>query len=366
MLERAGKLDRTLEGLPDDDEIAQRHAAHIGLTRPEIAVLMAYSKIVLYQDLLASDLPDDPLLVEDLVRYFPEPLHVRFRPAIERHRLRREIIATYETNSIINRVRPTLVMQMNDETGKPPSDVARAFTIIRESFDLRLLWADIEALDNKLPAKIQVEMMIEIGRLLERAIAWLLRSEYTKLDIAAYVNEFRPRIEALAEKLHDVLPPALMSALKTRQGELEASGIPAAVAYRVASLGVMSAGMDIVRLSRSGRPVDDVARVYFGLGARFGLDRLRAAGASIAAETPWQKAAVAAVVDDLFNYQSVLASRVIAEADGARDPVDAWLASRPRVVERVDQTMTDFRAATTVDLAMLTVASRQLRALVES
>jgi glutamate dehydrogenase len=364
--ERAGKLDRALEGLPDDDTIAERHAAHIGLTRPELAVLMAYSKIVLYQDLLASDLPDDPLLVEDLVRYFPEPLHVRFRPAIERHRLRREIIATYETNTIINRVRPTLVMQMNDDTGKPPSDVARAFTIIRESFDLRSLWHDLEALDNELPAEKQIDMMIEVGRLLERAIAWLLRSGYEKLNIAAYVAEFRPRIETLAARLHDVLPAALLSNLKARQGELEASGIPSPLAYRVASLNVMSAAMDIVRLTRAGRPVEDVARVYFGLGARFGLDRLRAAGASIAAETPWQKAAVAAVVDDLFNYQSTLASRVIRETDGARDPVDAWLASRQRVVERIDQTMTDFRAASTIDLAMLTVASRQLRALVES
>jgi len=366
VLERAGKLDRALEFLPDDDEIAQRHAAHIGLTRPEIAVLMAYSKIALYQDILASDLPDDPRLVDDLVRSFPEPLHVRFRPAIERHRLRREIIATYETNSIINRVRPTFVQQMTEETGKPSSDIARAFTIIRESFDLPSLWSDIEALDNKLPAAIQIEMMTEVGRLLERAIAWLLRSDYQKLDIAAYVAEFRPRIDALAERLHDVLPAALMTALKTRQGELEASGIPARLAHRVANIGVMSAALDIVRLARTGRAVDEVARVYFGLGARFGLDRLRAAGASIAAETPWQKAAVAALVDDLFNYQSVIASRVIAEADGARDPVDAWLTARPRVVERIDQTMTDFRAAASVDLAMLTVASRQLRALVES
>jgi glutamate dehydrogenase len=193
-----------------------------------------------------------------------------------------------------------------------------------------------------------------------------LRSEYAKLDIAASVSEFRPRIEALSEKLHDVLPAGLMSSLKTRQGELESTGIPARLAYRVASLGVMAAALDIVRLTHSGRPVEDVARVYFGLGARFGLDRLRAAGASIAAETPWQKAAVAAVVDDLFNYQSVLASRVISETDGARDPVDAWLASRPRVVERIDQMISDFRSATSVDLAMLTVASRQLRALVES
>jgi len=129
---------------------------------------------------------------------------------------------------------------------------------------------------------------------------------------------------------------------------------------------VMAAALDIVRLSRGGRPVEDVARVYFGVGTRFGLERLRIAGSAIAAETPWQKAAVAAAVDDLYTYQSTLASRVISETNGARDPVESWLAPRLRVVERVDQLMNDVRAAQSVDLAMLTVASRQLRVLVES
>ena len=170
-LERAGRLDRALEGLPDDETIAQRHTAHIGLMRPELAVLLAYSKIVLYADLLASDLPDDPLLVEDLVLYFPKPLRETYRSTIERHRLRREIIGTYVTNNIINRIRPTYVWQMTEETGKSVADVARAFTIIRESFDLRSLWSEIEAQDNVLPARVQVEMLIEVGRLLERAIA---------------------------------------------------------------------------------------------------------------------------------------------------------------------------------------------------
>ena len=365
-LEKQGKLDRAIEGLPDDETIAQRHAARLGLTRPELAVLMAYSKIVLYQDLLASDLPDAPLLVEDLAIYFPEPLRVRFRPAIERHRLRREIIATYITNNMINRVRPTFVMQMCENTGKQAGDIARAFAIVRESFDLRSVWADIESLDEMLDAKKQIEMMIEVGRLLEHAVQWLLRSGYERLDIAAFVEEFRTRVMSLWTHLNDVLPPALLATMKARQAELETGGIPERLAYRIASLPVMTAAFDIVRLTRSGRNVADVARVYFGLGARFGLDRLRAAGVSIVAETPWQKAAVAAVIDDLFNYQSTLASRVIAETNGARDPVDAWLASRSRAVDRIDQMITDFRAATTIDLAMLTVASRHLRALVES
>jgi glutamate dehydrogenase len=368
-LERAGKLDRTLEGLPDDDQIAERHAAHQGLTRPEIAVILAYAKLVLYEEQLKSDLPDDPLLVEDLVAYFPVQLQQKYRSAIERHRLRREIIATSITNNMLNRMRPTLVQQMCEETGRGASDVARAFTIIRESFDLRSIWSEIEALDNRLPAQVQIEMLAAVGLLLERAILWLLRSDYQKLDIAAYVAEFRARIGTLASGLHTVLPPSILQMLQAREGELIADGIPESLAHRIASLDVMSSALDIVRIAQRGGEVEEAARVYFGLGARFGLDRLRAAGAAITAETPWQKAAVAAVVDDLFNYQSQLASRVIVETNGKAGtaaPVDQWLASRGRVVERIDQTLNDLKSAPAVDLAMLTVASRQLRTLVES
>jgi glutamate dehydrogenase len=252
--------------------------------------------------------------------------------------------------------------------GKPPGDVARAFAIIRESFDLRSIWSAIEALDNKLPAQVQTDMMDAVSALLERAIIWLLRSDYEKLDIAAYVSEFKPRIAALSERVNDILPTPLLQRLQAREGELAADGIPDALAHRVASLDVMSAALDIVRISRAGRPVDETAKVYFGLGARFGLDRLRAAGASLTADTPWQKQAIASVIDDLFAFQSVLASRVIAESNGSRDgaAVDSWLAQRGRVVERIDQMLNDLKTAPAVDLAMLTVASRQLRTLVES
>ena len=368
-LEKAGKLDRSIEGLPDDETIAERHAHGLGLTRPEIAVLLAYSKMVLYEDLLKSDLPDDAQLVDDLVLYFPELLRGRFRPAIDRHRLRREIIATVITNAMINRVRPTFAWQMTDETGKSYSDVARAFIIMRDSFDLRTVWAEIEALDNRLAASVQLEMMIAVARLLERAIVWLLTSSHAKLDVAALINEFRPRIAAIQNHLDQILPPSILNGVIARESELTADGIPQELARRIASLDVMSSAMDIIRIARmdAGHSVEEVARVYFGVGARFSLDRLRTASSNIAAETPWQKTALQTLVEDLFTYQSALASRVITEADGAGgDPVETWLAHRARAVERVDQTMHDFRAATTVDLAMLTVASRQFRVLVES
>jgi glutamate dehydrogenase len=367
-LERNGKLDRALEGLPDDETIGDRHVQGLGFTRPEIAILLAYAKLVLYEDLLKSDLPDDPQLVDDLVLYFPELLRGRFRAAIDRHRLRREIIATVVTNAMINRVSPTFAWQMSDETSKPPADIARAFIIMRDSFDLRAIWRDIEALDNKLPANVQTDMMISVARLLERAIVWLLRSTYETLDIAAYVGELKPRIGAMQDHLTEILPASILGTVRVRQAELMEDGIPEELARRVASLDVMSSAMDIIRIARTdaAHGVEDVARVYFDVGARFSLDRLRSATNGISAETPWQKTALATLVEDLFNYQSLLASRVIAETNGAADPVEAWLAKRPRVVERVDQTMHEFRSATTVDLAMLTVASRQFRVLVES
>ena len=368
-LEKVGKLDRAIEGLPDDETIAERHAQGLGLTRPEIAVLLAYAKLVLFEDVMKTDLPDDPQLANDLVLYFPDELRERFRPAIERHRLRREIIATVVTNAMINRVRPTFPWQMGDDTGKGYADIARAFIVMRDSFDLRSIWRDIEALDNKLPARVQLEMMVSVARLLERAILWLLRTTYESLDIAALVGEFRPRIEAIGDRLVDVLPASMLGRVRVRQAELMEDQIPEPLAKRVASLDIMSSAMDIIRIARAdaAHGVEDVARVYFGVGERFTLDRVRGATQTVAAETPWQKSALTALVDDLFNYQSTLAARVITETNGkGGDPVESWLAQRPRVVERVDQTMHDFRAASTVDLAMLTVASRQLRTLVES
>ena len=366
-LEKAGKLNRALEGLPDDETIAERHAQGLGLTRPEIAILLAYSKMVLFEELVKTDLPDDPQLVDDLVRYFPEDVRVRFRAAIERHRLRREIIGTVVTNSMINRVRPTFAWQMFDETGKGYPDIARAFIIMRDSFDLRTIWAEIEALDNQFPARVQIDMMLAVAGLLERAILWLLRSDYQKLDIAAKVNEFRPRIAAIQEQIGNVLPAPMLAQVRVRETELAVDGIPESLARRVASLSVMTSAMDIIRIARTddARGVDEVARVYFGIGERFIFDRLRTASQNVSAETQWQKTALTTLIEDLYAYQSTLASRVISESGGP-EPIETWLSKRPRIVERVDQTIHDFVAATAVDLAMPSVTSRQLRALVDS
>jgi glutamate dehydrogenase len=173
-LERTGDLNRALEFLPPDEELNERRKRGLGLTRPELAVVLSYSKIWLSNHLLASDVPEDPYLSTELGRYFPAPVQERFPRAIPRHRLKREIIATATTNSLINRMGPTFVARTQEETGAEPADIARAYTAAREIFDMRKLWARIEGLDNKVTASLQYGMMYQTSRLLRHVTYWLL------------------------------------------------------------------------------------------------------------------------------------------------------------------------------------------------
>src|SRR5262249_42943761 len=190
-LERQGQLNRAGEFLPDDQTIAERRQKNIGLTRPELAVLLAYAKISLFDALLASDVPDDPFLVHDVGLYFPAALRKSYAKAIERHPLRREISATYLTNSLVNRVGASLGTEIGDKTGHAAPTIARAYLMARQSFHLRRLWARIEGLDNKVAAKAQVEMNLEIIRLTRRATRWMLQSGYGDRDMAKVIGTFQ-------------------------------------------------------------------------------------------------------------------------------------------------------------------------------
>jgi glutamate dehydrogenase len=365
-LEKAGRLNRTIEYLPDEEDLAARMANRQGLTRPELAVLLAYAKITLYDDLLASDLPDDPFMHEDLVRYFPAPARERFAEAIARHRLRREIVASGVTNSIVNRVGPVFVKEMMEKTGMGPADVARAYAIVRDAFQLRPLWKAIEELDTRVPAAVQTAMLTETIRLMERTVAWFLAGGTHPLSIAAETEVYRPGVEALTAGLDAVLDAEEEARLAARAAVYTAQGVPEELARRIAALPVLASAPDLVRIAeRTGREVAGVAAVYFLLGRRFGLEWLRDKASGAKSDNHWQKQAVAAIVDDLFAHQKELTVRVLDATGGlpAEAPVDSWIALRRSVVERVEQLVSELRTQANVDLAMLAVANRQLRGL---
>src|SRR4051794_16724584 len=227
VLEKAGHLNRAIEFLPDEEEIAARAARGLGLTRPELAVLLAYSKITLYDQLLASNLPDDPRMVDDLVKYFPKALRRDFRDAIERHRLRREIIATYATNSMVNRVGPTFVTEMADKTGAGPGDIARAYTVSRDAFALRGIWTGIEALDTKVPAATQYEMIVATQALMNRTIPWFLINAPQPLDLGAEAANYTPGVEELTANLDRIICEEDRAQVGEQAGRWESQGVPA-------------------------------------------------------------------------------------------------------------------------------------------
>ncbi|MCK6450206.1 MAG: NAD-glutamate dehydrogenase [Alphaproteobacteria bacterium] len=372
-LEKAGRLDRAIEYLPDDETLVQRQNLGKGLTRPELAVLLAYAKMALYDQLLASDLPDDPALSPDLVSYFPEPLREKSAAEIRRHRLRREIVATVVTNGMVNRVGSAFVAQIASDTGRSAADITRAYVIAREVLELGTLWSAVEALDGKVKAPAQYAMLAEIGRAAERATRWVLASLQPPLVLGDAIARFTPGIQAIAAGLDQVLSPDAAAELKRRAAAIAAEGAPADVAQKVAQLDALAAGFDIVRIAEPGKlKVKLVGRLYFAVGHRFGLDWLRGSAASAVGGGRWSKLAFRALNDEIDAIQGQLAGAVIQACgpDGRLDSeagpaaaIEAWSEQRRAPVKRAGDVIADIRATGRVDLAMLAVAARQLRAL---
>lgn len=366
-LERKGRLNRALEFLPDDESLAERVVAKCALSRPEIAVLLAYAKLDLYDDLLHSDLPDDEALFDDLLLYFPNPLRAKYRAAIARHRLRREIIATVVTNSLINRMGPTFIASVADETGLAVSEIARAYAVTREVFGLRDLWAGIEALDNKAAAALQADLLVDIMRLAERATVWFLRREHP-VNSKRLLENFGPGLRAVAGSLEKMISKPLHATVRRRADGLVKAGVESALAVRLSSLDLLGSACDIVAIAQGGGVgVVDAGKVYFALGARFGFDWLRAAATDLAPEGTWEKQAIAALVQDLLHQQSELTIRVLDAAGGsgiADKMIHIWSEAHAHTVEGINDMLDQFRSADQVGLAMIAVASGKLRALV--
>jgi len=368
VLERGGELDRAVEFLPDDEGFSARQQQGRGLTRPELAVLLSYSKIALNRALSASDAPEDPYLSRELERYFPEPLRRRFPRDIARHPLRREIIATALTNSIVNRMGPTFVTRAREETRASAAEIARAYAIARESWDLRTQWAAIEALDHQVPSATQYAMLEDTARLLRHATYWLLRRRRGELAVEPAVREHRDAFATLARRLPEVLAGEELARFEARRGALRAQGVPESLAAFVAGTDALDAAPDVAALARRHRmAVTDAAAAYFACGARAGLDALRLAVESLQVDGAWQVIARAGLRDQARDTQRELADRVLAARGRgtARARVEAWFASRGAALAAWERVLADVRALDRQDFATLSVvltAARELAA----
>ena len=366
-LERSGELNRALEFLPSDDELAERRKSGAGLTRPELAILLAYSKIWLNNHLLASDVPEDPYLSTELERYFPAPVRQRFARAITHHRLRREIIATATTNSLVNRMGPTFVPRAQEDTGAEPAQVARAYTAAREIFAMREVWEQIEALDNKVPAKLQYEAAFQTSRLLRHATYWLLTVAQPRAAGGCRGRRVpRRRAAARGGNARRCSPGPSWRASRRDGGTTLEAGLPPALAARIASLEALNAALDIVEIAASHRvSVAETARVYFEVGTRIGFDWLRARIEKLTVEGPWQAIARTGLRDAALRVHRRLTERVLArrERGSAQARVTAWVESAGKDLAHWQRTLADMRAAGAGDFATLTVGVESVRKL---
>jgi glutamate dehydrogenase len=369
-LERKGRLDRAVEFLPDSAAMRARAANRQPLTRPELCVLLAYAKIDLNEEILASDLPDDPRLEEELLRYFPAALQEKYEPAIRGHRLRREITALQVVNSLVNRCGPTFVHNVGQRSGASAATIARAFTVVRDAWKLRTLWADIEALDPALKAEAQVRMLVASQRFLVRTVQWTLRRLPQPLDTIAATAKLGAAVGALGDLPADLIGQAEATALGERAAALEAIGAPAATARQAAALETLASAGDLALAAEAnGCNIESAARLYFRIGERLSLASLANAAQKLPREGQWPSQAALAIQDELAGLHADLLSSALRAAGGGNcDPDDAlakWSEPRQLALDRVDRLVKeDFAAAGALDLAMLSVATAELRTLV--
>jgi glutamate dehydrogenase len=366
-LERSGVLRRALEALPDDEVLADRQRRRLGFTRPELCLLLCYSKNALYPALLESPLPDDPYLQSDLSMYFPARLREQFRERIAKHRLRREIIATVACNEIVNRVGITFMHEAVEKSGMAPHAVARAYVVARDVFGMRELWHVIEGLDNRATTDVQALLLLETGRAITAFSLWLLRVHGAHFDIGDATRRYATEVGTLLERLDSCISQSEKMAWEQRARGYVDAGVPEEVARHVAALRLLLPVGDIVATAQElNLPVEHVARIYFTVGDEFGTAWLRQLALDLPTERAWDRHAVGALVDDLYACQRLLAVAVARNPNGDDEPealIQHWVAGRKSQVDRCLQLFTELRATKSVDLPMLVVANRRLVAL---
>jgi glutamate dehydrogenase len=369
-LERSGRLDRAIEFLPSDKVIAERESACRGLTSPELSVLLAYVKISLEEEVLASELPDEQRCLDTLPHYFPTPLRTRFRAQMEAHPLRREIITTQVVNDSVNRGGSTFVFRAMEETGATAVDVLRAYLVVREVFGLPAFWAEIESLDNSVPTSAQTTLFMELRRLLDRAVRWLVQNRRSPIDVAGEIERLGTGVAALLPEVGGLFCGAEKDALAAHVEDLVAGGAPRDLARRIAEMLYGFGLLDVVEVgTRTGRPLSEVAPVYYRLSERFRVDVLLDRISALPRDDRWQSLARMALRYDLYAALSELTAEVLVGTEPGPDPaarVDSWMDANAASIAQAQQNVTEFRADAKADLATLSVILRQVRTMVRA
>lgn len=364
-LEKEGKLDRTIEFIPTDEELAERAAAGRDLTRPELSVLVSYAKMVLKESLVTDEITENPYYRQLLVKSFPRPLREKFNDAMNNHPLRKEIIATKLANNIVNDMGLNFMVRMNEETGANEAEIALCYSIASEIFQMRETWLSISDLDNKIPSSVQTEMLYQLRRTVRRATRWFLRHRTKAQTIEQSIEAFAPTFADLSENLTKYIVKAESDRIESAREELTQSGVPVEIAQRIVSLSSLFSVMDLTQIAQnSNRKIDMVSHTYFKLGAQMGLHWFLDQITNQPVSNHWQALARASYREELDWQQRTLSEVVLNSFEGDSSDVDGqieqWMDSQDLLLQRWKQMLTEFKTSQSHDFAKFSVALREL------
>ena len=358
-LESIGSLKRGIEYLPTDEELAKRKRDGKGLTRPENAVLMAYAKLNLFDELCASALPDDPFYAQVLKTYFPKALNETYPDFVANHALKREIIATSVTNAVVNRMGATFVNYLANEASCNAADVVSAYTLAREVFDLESIWDRIDELDGKVPSALQLGLLAQLSAITQRASRWMLRHR-GEGDLPSMIARYEPAAAQLREHIDQWLPAEAREQWQAASVELVQAGVDAQLAEDLTVLDHLYPVLDLVDVAaKCNSSLEKAARTYFGVDHALDLGLWRAMIAKLPTETLWQTQARASARDDVYSIASQIVQRLL----GEKQSVAEWEERHAKAIERINA-MRESVAGAGADLAPVSVALRELRQLV--
>ena len=364
-LEKDGKLDRAIEFIPTDEELAERAAAGRDLTRPELSVLVSYAKMVLKESLVTDEITENPYYRQLLVKSFPRPLREKFNDAMDNHPLRKEIIATKLANNIVNDMGLNFMVRMNEETGANEAEIALCYSIASEIFQMRETWLSISDLDNKIPSNVQTEMLYQLRRTVRRATRWFLRHRTKAQSIEQAIEIFSPTFADLSENLTKYIVKTESDRIVSAREELTQSGVPTDIAQRIVSLSSLFSVMDLTQIAQnSNRKIDMVSHTYFKLGAQMGLHWFLDQITNQPVSNHWQALARASYREELDWQQRTLSEVVLNSFEGESSDVDGqieqWMDSQELLLQRWKQMLTEFKTSQSHDFAKFSVALREL------
>ncbi len=369
-LENSGTLDRKLEFIPDDEALVERFAQGKGLVRPELSVLISYSKVFLKQELVKTDISEDPYLSRAIESAFPSLLLDRFRDQVYAHRLKTEIIANELANDLVNHVGFTFVHRLMESTGTTVSEVVRAYVTTRDIFELSDTWKRIEQLDAKVEVTCKLKLMLRLMKLLRRSSRWCLRNRRCDFDAGDQVKQFQEPVGLILRRLPDVLSGVVKDDWKTAYVEMLADGLPEDLARELAGLPHFHSCLGIVEAGHvTGASVERVMETFFAIGESLQLHWFVKLVSGMTVESYWQALARQSALEDLDWQQRAITVSVLesmAEDEEVQTGVERWMASYGTLIARWQAMLTELQGGGSSDFSVISVALRELLDLAQS